>query len=63
MYDYNVISTEKWINDEMDAAETACYRIAEINGLTKEQAENCESGKFNCCGCPWGGIELVNIGE
>lgn len=58
--DYNVIATENWINDQMDANEAACYECAiTVNGLTKEQADNCDCGHWNCCGCPWGGSEYV----
>lgn len=59
--DYNVESTERFIQNECDANEAACYAVAIINGLTQEQADNCDSGKWNCCGCPWGGSEAIRI--
>lgn len=42
------------------AYEEACYICAcDMNGLTTEQAEQCDCGHWNCWGCPFGGSEYV----
>ena len=53
MVDYNVTATERWINDQEDANEAACAEAADANGLTMEQAENCDDCEHRCPLCPW----------
>lgn len=59
MYDHNVVTTENYINDQCASEEQACHECAERNGIDEDMADNCDMGKFNCCGCPWGGSEAI----
>jgi hypothetical protein len=51
--DYNVVTTENYINDQEDAAEFACNSTAVENGHMVEEAENCDDGNLNCPDCPF----------
>jgi|GEM_PF-4113572 hypothetical protein len=53
MIDHNVVSTERTINEEIEAAEHACYIAAIAHGLTQEQADECDDGDKGCPLCPW----------
>lgn len=36
-----------------DALSALCYEVANKNGLTYEQVENCEDGDCMCANCPF----------
>jgi hypothetical protein len=41
------------LDDQEAAGEEACYKAAVKNGLTVEQAENCDDCEYKCPECPW----------
>jgi len=56
--DHVVNAAERHMSAEEDANTGSCYEVAQINGLTLDQADNCEEmkdgyGKFRCAHCPW----------
>jgi hypothetical protein len=51
--DYNVVSTEDWMNYEENEAEKACYSSAMESGYSIEDADWCDDGDLNCKNCPF----------
>lgn len=55
-----VAAADQFMVDQEAAYDAMCYEIATgANGLTQEQADNCDCGHWNCCGCPFGGSEYI----
>lgn len=51
--DRDAAAAARHLADHEVAAEEACYRAAQLDGLNHEQADNCEDGAHACAYCPW----------
>jgi hypothetical protein len=51
--DHNVADAAQHFSAEEAAHEHACYRAAQANGLTPEQADECDDGDKGCPACPF----------